>query len=520
MLIRWTVAGTVLLVGSILLFARLGHYALWDDEAITAVTAKGVWQTGDTSARIGNNVLAYRNGLLLRNMKDRATPPLQFYLAAPFLGLLGDSSLAARLPFAICGLGCVGLMLWWLHRDNAPVIAWLLMSLAILGNVSFFLFCRQARYHGVAMLLSVAVAYSYLHVRTRRGLLLYAILSVLLLAANYMAFAAVTAMLLLDYLLWGRRRLALRGWDWVIVLLPHVVFGAVIVSIWNPLRLASEPRAQDFSWLKWHATLLWWNVRDLNFCEFGSGALLAAAPIVWLLTRGLWLGRAILALAVGIIAISALSPQNPSNVTLADVRYLSFLIPLCIAVGVLTLLPIAGFSKVAALLVGGVAFGSNLLNFSFVTRAPMRSTFYSYVTELIRPVPEPYAPVAQWIREHVKPSQSILVVPDHMMYPLMFHAPSAIYAWQLDYPPPKELAQLDPIHFSSVIWPDYLVAFGWWTVESNDVKYELVEPINVYFRDMYRPELFWRVFEAPPAFDQRTHGVSIYRRVDRPSFGL
>ncbi|HSV14981.1 MAG TPA: hypothetical protein VLI90_12045, partial [Tepidisphaeraceae bacterium] len=64
-----------------LIFARLGHYPLWDDEAITAMTARAVWRTGDTSARVDDhNLLAYRNGLLLRDLKDRFTPPLQFYL--------------------------------------------------------------------------------------------------------------------------------------------------------------------------------------------------------------------------------------------------------------------------------------------------------------------------------------------------------------------------------------------------------------------------------------------------------
>ena len=75
--VRWTVASAVLVVSSTLLFARLGHYALWDDEAITALTSKSVWQTGDTGATFGHNILAYRNGLLLRDMKDRATPPLR-----------------------------------------------------------------------------------------------------------------------------------------------------------------------------------------------------------------------------------------------------------------------------------------------------------------------------------------------------------------------------------------------------------------------------------------------------------
>lgn len=34
------------LFAATLLFARLGHYALWDDEAVTALTAKGILLKG------------------------------------------------------------------------------------------------------------------------------------------------------------------------------------------------------------------------------------------------------------------------------------------------------------------------------------------------------------------------------------------------------------------------------------------------------------------------------------------
>src|SRR3984885_4305709 len=104
-------SGIILAASAILLFARLGHYALWDDEAITAMTARGVWRTGDTSAWVDDhNLLAYRNGLLIKHFADRYTPPLQFYLLAPFMGLLGESSFVCRLPFAICGVISVCLM--------------------------------------------------------------------------------------------------------------------------------------------------------------------------------------------------------------------------------------------------------------------------------------------------------------------------------------------------------------------------------------------------------------------------
>lgn len=522
--LQWTVAAVVMSLAALLMLSRLGHYALWDDEAITALTAEGVWQSGDTSAVLGHNVLAYRNGLLLRDLRDRSSPPLQFYLAAPFVGLSDRSALAARLPFALCGLAAIGLMLWWLHRERASAMAWIVLGIAIVGNVSLFLFARQARYYGPAMLLGVAVAYTHLQLSSRRGLIVHTILATLLLATNYMAYAAIAVMLVVDYALWGRRRFALRAGDWAILLLPQLVIGSIVVWIFNPLRIA-EPRAEELSWLSWRAKLLWWHVRDLNACEFGVGALLLAAPVVWIFTRSQWLLRALVALVIGILVISIVSPQNPSNTRVSDVRYLSFLIPLCIAIGVLTILPLARLSRIATIAVAGVAFGSNLLNFSFVTDQPMRSTIYAYARELASPTPEPYTPVARWIGENVRDGQSVLVLPEYMMYPLMFHAPHAVYAWQLTDPAAPQFEHLPPIHFALRLPPEFIVTYGPAAAaldriqmpSSEPIEYELAEHLPVFWRDAYRPELFWRTFTPIEGFDPRAHGIHILRRKPRDS---
>jgi hypothetical protein len=66
----------VLGICGLLLFWRLGHYALWDDEALTALIGKGILATGDTSIYVGENVVAFRDGLMVRDGKDRITPPM------------------------------------------------------------------------------------------------------------------------------------------------------------------------------------------------------------------------------------------------------------------------------------------------------------------------------------------------------------------------------------------------------------------------------------------------------------
>src|SRR5262249_47184703 len=102
--IRWILTTVTLLVAGLLLFVRIGHYPLWDDEAQTCLISRSVARTGDTSAVLGQNIVAYRQGILIHDFKERTSPPLQFFLEAPFVGANGTSSGAARIPSALLGL--------------------------------------------------------------------------------------------------------------------------------------------------------------------------------------------------------------------------------------------------------------------------------------------------------------------------------------------------------------------------------------------------------------------------------
>jgi hypothetical protein len=152
----------VLAASAFLLFYNLGAYRLWDDEAEEAILAEQVWRTGDTSALVDDNIIAYNQGAQLRNLHDRANSPLPFYFLAPFLGGKATGALRPRLPFAACGLVFIGLLLVWLWKAEADRTAWLVFGMAILGNVPLFLYFRQARYFGITLLCSLVVGYLYL----------------------------------------------------------------------------------------------------------------------------------------------------------------------------------------------------------------------------------------------------------------------------------------------------------------------------------------------------------------------
>ena len=519
---RRLIAATTVLLSALLLFSGLNYYALWDDEAVTALAGEGVWRTGDTSVVLDHNVVAYRAGLLLRGTHERSTPPLAAYLVAPFVGRSGAQAWVVRFPFAVLGLASVGLILFWLYRIDAHWFTWLLVGLALVANVSLWLYCRQCRYYSPAIFSSIAIAYLYLNWNgSRRQLGLLAAASIILLASNYLNYVALQLCLLADYLIVGRKRRSLGIKDWLIVLVPQVVVGLVIVLIWNTLGTGSKEYIQGNTILQ-RLQLVWMNLRDINRCEYGAGLLLLAAPVLFFVNRKPWLIRAPLVLFGYVTIVSLLSPQlvrlSPTD---ADVRYLAAVIPLCIAISVLVLIEAARASKWLAIGIAALAFASNLLNGSWVVNdpeMPMRSTIASFVGELWDPPTEPYSPVIAWINQNVKGHESIWVVPDFMTYPLMYHAPKPTYAWQFGTPLPEAFKALPPVHIQGGSeLPDYLIAFGPVAQQAYDflqerrAPYQVVDRLDVNPQDRYRPEILWHRFKTVSANASAGDAIYIFK---------
>jgi len=516
-------AAAVICISAFLLFLRLGHYALWDDEAGLAIPARGVWQTGDTSIVTGHNIIAPRQGIIVRDLKDRANPPLPAYVMAPFAAFSGTGAFLPRLPLALCGLMCVGLLLWWLWRDKADRMTWSLMAIAILGNVSFFLYFRQARYYGITLLGSVAAAYIYLHWKgSRRGLLGLSLLLLAVLASHYMTFAALVAAMTVDYFLWQRHVRKLQLLDWLLLLAPAGVLGAVIVFIWNPFLLSGITKQAGSNDLADRLTLFWWNLRDLNRAEFGAAILLLLAPVLYFTReKNPFLLRGVVCIAVYCFVMAMVSPQPVHQTSLADVRYLIPLIPLCMAleVAVLRILTRAAPGWLC-LSLGVVAFGTNLLNGGPFFPEGLRSTTWCFAKELISPPSDPYTETAKWINEQVRENASIWVLPDYMTYPLIYHAPKAIYAWQLAWPPEPQFSGLPAVHFQGRVPPDYIVCFGpvvrdvigllqnW---ARSGIRYDHADTIDFFWKDRYRPELFWRSFTPIVDYNKNLEAIYVFK---------
>ena len=423
------------------------------------------------------------------------------------------------MPFALLGLGTGALLLLW-ARDTPVPGRWVFVA-ALFGNVSLILFCRQCRYYSPAIFFSLAVVFVLWRWRPdARKWLLLAALSVCLFAANLMSYVALYGVLVVDYIFWRRREEPL-GWRNALLLLgPQIVLIGAIASVWNPLHTGLGGYEQTNS-LTDRLTLFAWCWRDLDRCEFFSLPLLVLALLACLRRRSGWLLRGCIALVVYVGAIACTSPQLIAQSREAEVRYLTPILPLALAVqaGALT----AVFAKRRAWLVilTALAFGTNLFNGGPFLAWGLRSTFLEYLGELSLPQAEPYTPAAAWINANVPTDATIWVTPYYAVYPLMFAAPRATYGWQLSWPPRPGFESLPPIDFAERVAPDYIIGFGpaGQAVEGierqNKVpgfRYELVQTIPVFWKDLYRPELYWRRFETVKDFDPDRDGVFIFKK--------
>jgi len=259
--------------------------------------------------------------------------------------------------------------------------------------------------------------------------------------------------------------------------------------------------------------------------------LLVAAPILHFTTqrRDPVLLRAPIGIVVYCFVAAMASPQPPEWTYFADVRYLTPIIPACIYVGVraieaLPALPVAGRIALALIL-----FGTNVSNVALAAvmpgakAGPPRSTLLAYIAELRSPLPSPYAEAAKWINSYVAPGQSVFAYPEHTMYPLMFHAGHAVYAWQFKADMRSQYPELPDIHFKNHAFPDYVFTFGpeggairpvLGEFAKRGVTYVPVAGLPVNGHDFTRPEVFWRSFKAAPIASVFEDGVTIFRRTD------
>jgi len=150
----------LLLLGTILLLTNLGSGRLWQDEAETAILGRNILRYGYPRAFDGVNLL--NPGLPLQEgFAWTYHSWLPMYLVAGSFLLFGINTVAARLPFAGLGIGC--LLLAYRVFKEFTQDRWMarLGALTLLTNVPFLLHMRQCRYYAPSVLLSLWASLAY-----------------------------------------------------------------------------------------------------------------------------------------------------------------------------------------------------------------------------------------------------------------------------------------------------------------------------------------------------------------------
>ena len=523
-------------IAGFFLFYNLDVYALWDDEANTALMAQGVWATGDTCAQLGDNLVAWGDGAMLDGLYDRSQPPLQFYLCAPFVGMFGPTALAARLPFAMFGLVTVIVLLLWARKaaNSFEYAAW---CVALLGSVSFFLYSRQARYYAPAQAFTLGACWAYWsllqggghargregHARGREWLLGLMLAGTLL--SNYLCGAALMASLCADYALWGRKQRVLRVREVLGIALPPLLLGIPVIWIWYPLqRYAADAldRSEQGAWLR-KVKYCWWFFRDASASQLVSGVLLLVCPWLVKLARSTWYLRIPFAIVVYLLVMGVMAPQG--NWEFAAIRYAAPVVLGGLALIVLISSAIYARNRPAGVVILLLASATNLFYLDWATGWPIgpipKVMPALFVSELLQPQEEPYTPAAEWILQNAPSGSLVAVAPNSGRYPLMYHAPNALYGWQL-HPKTaeKRFPGVDARQVRGVDAPDYLVCFGPGSEQLTKdltrflppgLAYTMATAIDRYCIEQYRPEIYLRRFSKPKPYSPQ-YTIRILRR--------
>ena len=173
---------------ALLILGNITNSYLWQDEASTALLGRSVLDNGFPRSHDGPNSLSHEHG---RDMTAGGVfkwqPWLPFYVTAGSFALLGESTVSARLPFALFGVATVVMTYVlaraaWREEGSARGAAF-----TLLFSTPFLLLAGQARYYSLSMFLTAAALWALIRWREgwRYGGVLFAICALFLMHTNH-----------------------------------------------------------------------------------------------------------------------------------------------------------------------------------------------------------------------------------------------------------------------------------------------------------------------------------------------
>ena len=524
---------------------HLHNTYFWDDEAHVGIIAKNFLATGRFTGWDGRNLFAFRNGTLLDNHLRIINPPLEYVITAAAFGLFGPSTWAGRLPFVIAGLLSL-VVLTWVVRDviGKETRFWGYIVGGLAFSMPFLLNIRQCRYYALSLLFSLLTYQSYrwcLRTKHWGAFLALAVWSSLGFYSNHLLGIAFLLALLCVHGLFYARDFTAKDWQKVLVTIGLFSTATLPYALYYQIWQRPDIPALELWYLR-KAKLLWWNLRDLNLIGYfpwvaaaGVGFFLVRhhtqqRPVLRLLREWLTLGLSY------VVCLALFSPQPTERPTIADVRYLIPVLPFFTGIVGLLLGALHEKMPVVALTLFLVNMTTNAFTLTPFHKE-LRWLLPAYLKEVHQDYPTSYRAVSQFLEHHATPDDLVFAYPPHANYPLVFYQGDRLKFCCLltnqTQLPRHALARLPAPLFMEQHIPDWFIAFGHHPVVTQLLHFfqqhpanasaggphshfQLVEILDVYWRDTHRPELPWHSFGPKRDFDPHSEAVYIFKRVAVP----
>jgi 4-amino-4-deoxy-L-arabinose transferase-like glycosyltransferase len=209
---HWPIV-VVLTVAGILLFTNLRMDRLWADEGDTAVLARNILKFGVPTAWDGVTFTDSDFGTRLNDKLVMVSHPwLQYYVTALSFALFGDTTLGARLPFALFGLATIALIYIMLIRVARNQWAGIAAAILLSSSVQFLIYARQSRHYSLTALLACLLLFQFTRLTSWASSLRFALLASLLFHSHPMGLTAMGGLAVLTALHPAFR--SQRVWFW------------------------------------------------------------------------------------------------------------------------------------------------------------------------------------------------------------------------------------------------------------------------------------------------------------------
>jgi hypothetical protein len=518
-LLSWSV---LLCSAAVLLFWHLGRPYLWQDEAATAVLAQRMLRFGRPLAYDGLNLITIDHSAAedVKNVDQRTRDPQtaitfyiqrgdlkkdtawkwqpwgQFVVAAASLKLFGETTFAARMPFAIAAVMTVLLLFEFAlrHFENRRLA--ILACAFLISNSYWILHSRQCRYYVLSsmFLMLTLTAYAYWQRGGRAGALMFVTAAWCWFQVDYGTVWPVLAILFLDAFIADRRRFwrpLLVGTVLALTIAPFLYY----YELWGRLSI------QDGTWSQRFLLNLF------NANEYVVPVVVGTAAIAILVYRRRtlpFLDKRLVGIVCAIFV--ALLFWIPSVAPAPFLRYLIAVAPLgCLLVAWVFIRlgerSFRGFAWAAAVIYVATPWLGLPLH-ALPIRQRDASLFRPELSALGRDVfghpADPNGPVIEWLERNAKTSDEILI--NYEDIPLMFYLPNPIRGGIAAFR--AEDDQKRP--------PDFVVLrrsadFGHWPVYAREMKRYSWEPIPIN-----APDIICGICADPIAQEHRDAGYDAY----------